>query len=40
VNRTVESLGADGLIVRNSSPSIVIGDWKKLAQRGDFDSSN
>lgn len=38
VNRTVKALEADGLIERRSSRSIVIGDWKKLAQEGDFDS--
>jgi CRP-like cAMP-binding protein len=39
VNRTVKGLEADGLIVRKSSRSIEIGDWKKLAAAGDFDSN-
>jgi CRP-like cAMP-binding protein len=39
VNRTVKGLEADGLIRRRSSRSITIGDWKKLAQTGDFDSN-
>lgn len=39
VNRTIRALEADGLIGRRSSPrSINIGDWKKLAAEGDFDS--
>jgi CRP-like cAMP-binding protein len=39
VNRTLKSLEAENLITRRSSRSIVIGDWKKLAEAGDFDSS-
>jgi hypothetical protein len=39
VNRTAKGLEADGLIVRKSSRSIEIGDWKKLAAAGDFDSN-
>ena len=39
VNRTIKALEADGLIGPRSSPrSINIGDWKKLAAVGDFDS--
>ena len=39
VNRTLKSLEADGLIERVSPRSITIGDWKKLADAGDFDSN-
>jgi CRP-like cAMP-binding protein len=39
VNRTLKSLEAEKLIDRKSSRGIVIGDWKKLAEAGDFDSS-
>ena len=39
VNRTVRGLEADGLIARRSSRSVTIGDWRKLADAGDFDSS-
>ena len=39
VNRTIKSLEADGLITRRSGRSVTIGDWKKLAQAGDFDSN-
>jgi CRP-like cAMP-binding protein len=39
VNRTLKLLEADGLIERLSPRSIVIGDWKKLAEVGDFDSA-
>jgi CRP-like cAMP-binding protein len=39
VNRTVKVLEAEGLITRKSSRSVTIGDWKKLAQAGDFDSN-
>lgn len=38
VNRVIRSLEADGLIERSSPRSIVIGDWEKLADAGDFDS--
>ncbi|MBA3512619.1 MAG: Crp/Fnr family transcriptional regulator [Sphingomonas sp.] len=38
VNRTIKSLERDGLIERVSPRSITIGDWKKLAEAGDFDS--
>ena len=38
VNRTLKSLEADGLIERVTPRSITIGDWKKLAAAGDFDS--
>jgi CRP-like cAMP-binding protein len=36
VNRVLKSLESDGLIQRATSKSVVIGDWKKLAQAGDF----
>lgn len=39
VNRTLKSLEAEKLIDRRSSRSISIGDWKKLAEAGDFDST-
>jgi CRP-like cAMP-binding protein len=39
VNRTLKALEADGLIERVSPRSITIGDWKKLADVGDFDSN-
>ena len=39
VNRTLKALEADNLIKRRSSRAITIGDWKKLADAGDFDST-
>lgn len=39
VNRTLKALQQDGLIERPSARSVVIGDWKKLAAAGDFDST-
>jgi CRP-like cAMP-binding protein len=39
VNRTLKSLEADGLIERATPRAIVIGDWRKLAAAGDFDST-
>ena len=39
VNRTLKSLEAQGLIVRRSRRFIEIGDWKKLAEAGDFNST-
>jgi len=39
VNRTLKAIEADGLIERISPRSITIGDWKKLADIGDFDSN-
>jgi CRP-like cAMP-binding protein len=38
VNRTLKSLEAEGLIERVSPRAVTIGDWKKLAGAGDFDS--
>jgi len=38
INRTLKSLERDGLIERLSPRSITIGDWRKLAEAGDFDS--
>lgn len=38
VNRTIKSLEREGLIERVGPRSITIGDWKKLADAGDFDS--
>jgi CRP-like cAMP-binding protein len=39
VNRTIRLMEADGLIARTTPRSIVIGDWRKLAQAGDFEST-
>jgi CRP-like cAMP-binding protein len=39
VNRTLKALGEDGLIDRADPRSIVIGNWKKLAEAGDFNSA-
>jgi CRP-like cAMP-binding protein len=39
VNRTLKALEAENLIERRSSRSITVGDWKKLAEAGDFDST-
>jgi CRP-like cAMP-binding protein len=39
VNRTLKSLEADELILRANPKSIHIGDWRKLADAGDFDSN-
>ena len=39
VNRTLKALEAQKLITRRNVRSITIGDWKKLAEAGDFDST-
>lgn len=39
VNRTLKGLEAAGLIERTSARSIHIGDWRRLAAVGDFDST-
>ncbi len=39
VNRSLRSLEADGLIQRQSARSIHIGDWRQLAEVGDFQSA-
>jgi hypothetical protein len=39
VNRTIKGLEADGLIVRRTPRFVEIGDWKKLAETGDFNSA-
>jgi CRP-like cAMP-binding protein len=39
VNRTLRVLEAEKLIERRSSRTVIIGDWKKLAEAGDFDST-
>ena len=39
VNRTLKVLEAKRLIERRSSRNVTIGDWKKLAETGDFDSN-
>lgn len=38
VNRTLQALEKDGLIERVTAKSVTIGDWKKLAAAGDFQS--
>lgn len=38
VNRTLKALAAEGLIERSTPRSISIGNWKQLAEVGDFDS--
>ena len=39
VNRTLMELAREGLIEPATPRSVVIGDWKKLAAAGDFDSN-
>jgi DNA-binding IclR family transcriptional regulator len=39
VNRTLKTLEAAKLIERPTSRTIAIGDWKRLAEAGDFDSN-
>ena len=39
VNRTLKQLDADGLIDRLNPRAIHIGDWRRLAEAGDFDSN-
>lgn len=39
VNRTLKALEEDRLIERQSRRTVVIGDWRKLADVGDFDSA-
>jgi CRP-like cAMP-binding protein len=39
VNRTLKLLESEGLIERLSPRAITIGDWKRLAEVGDFDSA-
>ena len=39
VNRTIKSLEADGLIERSNPRSLHIGNWRRLAEAGDFDSN-
>ena len=39
VNRTIKGLERDSLIARSHPRSITIGDWKKLAETGDFNSN-
>lgn len=39
VNRTIRLLESEGLITRSNARSIIIGDWRKLASVGDFNSS-
>lgn len=39
VNRSIKSLEAQGLIDRFSPRSITIGDWRRLAHAGDFNSA-
>ena len=39
VNRTIKALEKDGLIERTTPRAIMIGDWRKLADVGDFDTN-
>jgi CRP-like cAMP-binding protein len=39
VNRTLKALEAQGLIVRRTPRFVEIGDWRKLAEAGDFNGS-
>jgi DNA-binding HxlR family transcriptional regulator len=39
VNRNLKALEADGLIERADPRSINIGNWKRLAEAGDFNSA-
>jgi CRP-like cAMP-binding protein len=39
VNRTLRKLESEGLITRRNSRAVAIGDWKRLAGAGDFDST-
>ena len=39
VNRTLKGLVKDGLIERAHPRAVYIGDWRKLAEVGDFDSN-
>jgi DNA-binding Lrp family transcriptional regulator len=39
VNRSLKALERDGVIDRFQPRSIHIGDWRKLAEAGDFDSN-
>ena len=39
INRTLKGLEADELITRTTPRSIVVGDWRKLAEAGDFNSA-
>ncbi len=39
INRTLKALEAEGLIERTEPRSISIGNWKKLAYAGDFNSA-
>jgi len=39
VNRTLRRLESEGLITRRNSRAVAIGDWNRLAEAGDFDST-
>jgi CRP-like cAMP-binding protein len=39
VNRTIKALEREGLITRANPRMVRIGDWRKLAEAGDFDSN-
>ena len=39
VNRSLKAIQEEGLIQRTSPRSIIIGDWTKLAEAGDFNSN-
>jgi CRP-like cAMP-binding protein len=39
INRTLKGLEADQLITRSTPRAIIVGDWRKLAEAGDFNSA-
>jgi CRP-like cAMP-binding protein len=39
INRTLKALEKEGLILRLNPRAIWIGDWRKLAEAGDFDTN-
>jgi CRP-like cAMP-binding protein len=39
INRTLKALESEGLIRRRNHRCVVIGDWSRLAEAGDFDST-
>jgi len=39
INRVMKALGQEGLISRPNPRSIRIGDWRALAEAGDFDTN-
>jgi DNA-binding MarR family transcriptional regulator len=39
INRTLKALEDEGLIERPNPRAVRIGDWRRLAEAGDFDST-